>query len=276
MQVSMSFRRSLVVGLIALTAVNLASAALASEDYQPQSGQEGKDVVWVPSPQALVDRMLDLANVTSSDFVIDLGSGDGRTVISAAKRGARALGIEYNDKMVELSKRNAAKEGVSDKASFVQGDIFESDFSKASVITLFLLPELNLRLRPTLLGMKPGTRVVSNTFDMGEWQADETVRASGDCSSYCTAYFWIVPARVEGRWRTPQGEFALRQYFQMVSGTLTFGDVTATVTGRLMGPRIELLVGSVSFVGNVDGDIIEGTARTAAGEQKWRATRAAN
>ncbi|HET8563525.1 MAG TPA: class I SAM-dependent methyltransferase, partial [Candidatus Binatia bacterium] len=149
----------------------LAQAQPAKEPYEPRVGQEGKDVVWVPTPQELVEKMLDMGKVTPKDYVIDLGSGDGRTVISAAKRGARALGIEYNPEMVDLSKRNAAKEGISDKANFVKADLFESDFSQATVITMFLLPDINLKLRPKILDLKPGTRIVSNTFTMGEWTA---------------------------------------------------------------------------------------------------------
>src|SRR5687767_2814064 len=150
----------------------------APATYEPSVGQEGKDVVWVPTPQVVVDKMLDMAKVTPRDFVMDLGSGDGRTVITAAKRGARALGIEYNPDMVELSKRNAEKEGVAGQASFVKADLFETDFSKATVITMFLLPEINLKLRPKILRLKPGTRIVSNTFTMGEWLADETADLS--------------------------------------------------------------------------------------------------
>ncbi len=174
--------------LSVLTAAVFAQAQPAAEEFHPQVGQHGKDVIWVPTPQALVDRMLDLAKVTPKDYLIDLGSGDGRTVITAAKRGAKALGVEYNPDMVELSRRNAAKEGVGEKAKFVQGDIFETDFSQASVITLFLLPDINIRLRPKILDMKPGTRIVSNSFTMDEWQADRTVTANKDCTSYCTAY----------------------------------------------------------------------------------------
>src|SRR5881628_2174365 len=184
-------------------------AAPAQGQFQPQVGQSGKDVVWVPSPQELVDKMLDMAKVTPKDYVIDLGSGDGRTVITAAKRGARALGVEFNPDMVALSRRNAAKAGVSDKATFVEADIFRSDLSPATVITLFLLTDLNLKLRPTLLTLKPGTRVVSNTFRMGDWEPDQTVELG--CDTYCTAYLWIVPARVEGRWKTAQGELVLKQ-----------------------------------------------------------------
>ncbi|MCD6041440.1 MAG: methyltransferase, partial [Burkholderiales bacterium] len=170
-----------------LALFSAAALAQATQTYEPSVGQEGKDVVWVPTPQALVDRMLDMAKVTPADFVIDLGSGDGRTVITAAKRGARALGIEYNPEMVELSKRNAEKEGVTARASFMKADLFESDFSKATVITMFLLPEINLKLRPKILGLKPGTRVVSNSFNMGDWQADETQEAKGCNNSWCTA-----------------------------------------------------------------------------------------
>src|ERR1700757_4370926 len=201
----------------------LVQAQPAKQEYQPQVGQAGKDVVWVPTPQALVDRMLDMGKVTAKDYVIDLGSGDGRTVITAAKRGAKALGIEYNPDMVELSKRNAAKEGVSDKAQFAKADLFESDFSQATVITMFLLPDINLRLRPKILDLKPGTRIVSNSFTMGDWQADETTSAKEDCASYCTAYLWIVPAKVEGTWKLPQGELALKQSYQTISGTLKSG-----------------------------------------------------
>ena len=143
--------------------------------YVPEVGQQGKDVVWVPTPQELVDTMLSIAKVTPADYLIDLGSGDGRTVISAAKRGARALGIEYNPDMVRLSRRNAEKEGVSGKAEFIEADLYEADLSKATVITMFLLPEINLKLRPRLLDLKPGTRIVSNTFTMGEWEADREV-----------------------------------------------------------------------------------------------------
>src|ERR671924_478009 len=221
-----------VLCLLVMTATAIAQAQPAPE-YKPEVGQEGKDVVWVPTPQALVDKMLDLAKVTPNDYVIDLGSGDGRTVITAAKRGSKAHGIEYNPDMVELSKRNAAKEGVSDKATFAKADLFESDFSQATVITLFLLPSINIKLRPKILDLKPGTRIVSNTFTMGEWSADDSVTVSGDCASYCTAYLWIVPAKAEGTWQLPQGELTLKQTFQMISGTLNSGNVSAPVKGKL-------------------------------------------
>ena len=234
------------------------AAQPAQKEYQPQVGQEGKDVIWVPTPQALVDKMLDMAKVTPQDYVIDLGSGDGRTVITAAKRGVKALGIEYNPDMVELSKRNAVKEGVSDKASFVKADLFESDFSQATVITMFLLPDINLKLRPKILGLKPGTRIVSNSFTMGEWTADETTSAKDGCASYCTAYFWIVPAKVEGTWKLPQGELALKQTFQMVSGTLKNGSNTAQINnGKLNGDRISFTAGGAQYTGQVNGNTME-------------------
>ena len=152
----------------------------------------------MPTSQALVDKMLDMAKVTPQDFVIDLGSGDGRTVITAAKRGARAMGIEYNPDMVELSKQNAAAAGLSeDKAKFMKADLFETDFSQATVITMFLLPSINLKLRPKILDMKPGTRVVSNTFTMEDWEPDETQTIQGDCTSWCTAL--LLDRAGEGR-----------------------------------------------------------------------------
>jgi len=242
------------------------------EEYKPQVGQQGKDVIWVPTPQALVEKMLDVAGVTPKDYVIDLGSGDGRTVIAAAKRGARALGIEYNSDMVELSKRNAAKEGVSDKAAFVKADLFESDFSQATVITMFLLADINLKLRPRILSLAPGTRVVSNNFTMGAWSADQIVTAEDDCTLYCVAYFWIVPAKVEGVWQLGGRELTLIQTFQMISGTLkSGGDTPQVVDGRLEGNRITFTAGNDEYVGRVDGDAMDGVV-SAGGN--WKASRA--
>src|SRR5438132_1422345 len=215
MKASQLWRRSSLTLALSLLAIGgFAQAQTTNAPFQPEVGQPGKDVVWVPTPQALVDKMLDMANVTARDYVIDLGSGDGRTVITAAKRGARALGIEYNPDMVRLSERHAVTEGLSARAKFGKADIFESDFSQASVITMFLLPEINLKLRPKILDLKPGTRIVSNTFSMDDWTPDETAVVSGDCVSWCTALFWIVPAKVEGAWQLPQGELNLRQQFQ--------------------------------------------------------------
>jgi SAM-dependent methyltransferase len=225
--------------------------------YEPQVGQEGKDVVWVPTPQALVDKMLDMAKVTAKDYVIDLGSGDGRTVITAAKRGARAMGIEYNPSMVALAKRNAEKEGVAGRASFMKADLFESDFSEATVITMFLLPEINLKLRPKILGLKPGTRVVSNTFTMGDWKADETADPDGCDGSWCTALLWIVPAKAAGTYKTPHGEVTLKQQFQMLSGTLRTGGKTLALTGRVRGDEVSFSAGGRQYRGRMNGSQLE-------------------
>jgi len=253
---------------VSLLALLLFAAVVPAAEYQPQVGQEGKDVIWVPTPQALVEKMLDMAKVTPKDYVIDLGSGDGRTVITAAKRGSKALGIEYNPDMVELSKRNAAKEGVSDKASFIKADLFESDFSQAQVITMFLLPDINLRLRPKILDLKPGTRIVSNSFTMGEWTAEDTQKVTEGCASYCTAYLWIVPAKVEGTWQLPQGELTLKQSFQMLTGSLKTGDRVVQITdGKMNGEQISFTAGGTTYRGRVSGNTIEGPI-------PWKATRA--
>ena len=232
--------------------------AQQTKPFEPQVGQPGKDVVWVPTPQALVDKMLDMAKLTPQDFHMDLGSGDGRTVITAAKRGARAQGVEYNPDMVALSQANAKKEGVSDRATFVRGDIFETDFSKAQVITLFLLPSLNMKLRPTILNMRPGTRVVSNTFTMEDWTPDETSTVGDDCVSWCTALLWIVPAKVEGTWDVPgSGTMTLFQQFQNVTGSL--GTVGKIADGRLRGDEFTFTVGNSKYTGRVSGNTMTGT-----------------
>ena len=227
-----------------------------AKPFEPQVGQAGKDDVWVPTPQALVDRMLDLAKLTPQDFLMDLGSGDGRTVITAAKRGARALGIEYNPDMVELSRRNATEAKVTDRATFEKADLFETDLSKAQVITMFLLPSINLKLRPKLLDLKPGTRIVSNSFTMEDWAADETANVTEDCTSWCTALLWIVPAKVNGSWQMPQGELHLTQQFQMVTGSLAG---TPIADGRLRGDQITFTVGGAKYTGTVSGNSIKGS-----------------
>jgi precorrin-6B methylase 2 len=245
----------------ALLASGVAAQA-ADKPFEPYSGQPGKDVVWVPTAQPMVDKMLDLAGVKAGDVHFDLGSGDGRTVITATKRGAKSTGIEYNPDMVELSKKNAAKEGVPN-AVFMKADLFETDFSNASVLTLFLLPDINLRLRPKILDMKPGTRVVSNTFTMGEWKSDEiaTVDEGSGCSYYCTALLWIVPAKVAGTWQLGQSELALTQEFQVVGGTLKNGDKLSPVSGRLRGDAITFSAGGAEYSGRVNGNTITGTLK---------------
>jgi len=258
--------------VLVLISLSANVGAQAPREYEPRVGQAGKDVVWVPTPDELVERMLNLAKVTADDFLIDLGSGDGRTVIAAAKRGARAHGIEYNAEMVELSKRNAANERLGERATFAKEDLFQSDFSKATVITMFLLPQINLKLRPKILDLKPGTRIVSNSFTMGEWQEDDSASTHGDCTGWCTALLWIVPAKVEGVWQLGKGELALKQSYQVISGTLKSGDVvTPIVNGRLKGEQILFNAGGVLYVGQVSGDSIQGTLSTGG---TWSANRA--
>lgn len=261
----MSTRRAISsLVMLAMTVMVSASAyaqtATGQKPFEPQVGQAGKDVVWVPTPQALVDKMLEMAKVTKNDFVMDLGSGDGRTVITAAKLGARAMGIEYNPDMVDLSKKNAEAAGVSAKATFVKADLFETDLSKANVITMFLLPSINMKLRPSILNLKPGTRIVANTFTMEDWQADETHTVTDGCSSsWCTALLWIVPAKVEGTWGTPNGDLKLTQTFQMISGTLG----NQAVQGRLHGAEITFTAGNTKYAGTVDGNTIKLTSPSA-------------
>jgi hypothetical protein len=259
---------------LALVAVATAVFAQTATEFKPQVGQPGKDVVWVPSPQALVDRMLDMAKITPQDFLMDLGSGDGRTVITAAKRGTRAMGVEFNPNMVDLSKKNAVAQSVTERATFVQGDLFEADLSKATVITLFLLPDINLKLRPKLLNLKPGTRVVSNTFTMGEWTPDERIDAGGDCESWCSAMLWIIPAKVQGTWKTPQGDLTLTQTFQMVSGTLSSGSAkTPLADGRLRGDQFTFKAGTAQYTARVNGTSMEGTVTSGGSPTKFTASR---
>lgn len=236
--------------------------------YEPTEGQQGKDVVWVPTNEALVQKMLDLAKVTANDYVMDLGSGDGRTVIAAAKRGATAQGIEYNPDMVALSKARAAEAGVAERATFANADLFTTDFSKATVLTMFLLPDINERLMPQILALKPGTRVVSNTFRMGAWEPDkeETI---ADCTSWCTALLWIVPAKVAGTWDTPSGVLTLEQQYQVVTGTLGSLPITG---GRLRGSVISFQVGDAHYSGRVAGGVIEGVVNVTRSDE-WTARR---
>jgi len=235
---------------LALTALTTSTVAQqAPAPYQPELGQKGKDVQWVPTPPALIEKMLDMAAVTPKDYLVDLGSGDGVLVIGAARRGVRSMGIEYDGRLVDLSKRNAAAAGVTSLTRFVKGDIFKTDFSRATVVTTFLLPSLNLQLRPTLLAMKPGTRIVSNTFPMGDWEPDDTATIDGPCERWCRALFWIVPARVAGVWRTPKGTLTLTQKFQIVAGTLGPEPIAE---GRLRGDEITFTAGGTAYTGRAD------------------------
>ena len=256
--------------LVALVLNFSAVDASAQEPFVPQSGQAGKDVVWVPTPPELVEKMLDMAKVTPQDIVMDLGSGDGRNVIAAAKRGARAIGVEYNPKMVELSRRLAKEAGVADRATFIEGDMFEADISKATVLALFLLPSNLDKLAPKFLTLKPGTRIVNNTFNATGWEADSSEQVGGNCTSWCTALLNIVPARVAGTWRLGTNDLTLTQEVQFVTGTL---GTTAIAGGRMNGEDITFRVGETEYRGRVNGDQMEGTSTTAGKQTKWTATR---
>jgi SAM-dependent methyltransferase len=268
-------QRKVLFGSVALLAFVMMTSPAPAQEYQPSVGQEGKDVIWVPTPEELIAAMLDMAKVNASDYLVDLGSGDGRIVIAAAKRGARGLGIEFNPDMVDLSRKNALKAGVSDRAAFIKADIFEADFSRATIVTTYLLPDLNLKLMPKLLAMKPGTRVVTHAFSMGEWEPDQTVEVAGR-----TAFFWVVPAKVQGTWtwRTETGtaELSLTQTYQKISGTLKLdGKAFSIKDGKLVGDHISFVAGSVprQYDGRVVGDAIEGITKASTGSgQKWNAT----
>ena len=255
-----------------------------NQAYEPQVGQAGKDVIWVPTPDEVVDRMLRMAQVTANDYVIDLGAGDGKIAIAAAKNfGARALGIEYNPDMAKHAQANAAKAGVSGRARIVQGDIFVTDFTQATVITMYLLPALNLKLRPQILAMRPGTRVVSHSFTMDDWEADETSSMDGR-----RAYFWVVPATVMGNWTlevtgggaSEKMELTLEQRHQKIEGNLGLG----AIQGGLRDARLRGFSIAFSYVdnkgvrrdlaGRVSGGRMEGGFRADNGtEGRWTATK---
>jgi SAM-dependent methyltransferase len=245
--------------------------------YKPETGQAGKDVVWVPTNDGLVERMLTMAKVGSSDLVYDLGAGDGKIAIAAARKfGARAVGVEYNPDMAKLAQCMARAEGVSDRVRIVQGDIFETDFSDATVVTLYLLPELNLRLRPTILKMKPGTRVVSHSFLMDDWEPDE--RSMTDDGQ---AYLWIVPAQVAGSWtfqrdgdRKDRFEAKLEQKFQEVTGAV---GKEALANADLHGDAIKFSFsdqsGPAEVEGRVIGDKIEANVKRGGKSSRYTGTR---
>lgn len=244
------------------------------ELIEPMVGTPGKDVVYVPQPAEVVEKMLDVAKVTARDFVIDLGSGDGRNVIAAARRGARALGVEFNPEFVEYSRRAAAAAGVGDRASFVQGDMYEADISQASVLALFLLTENLNKLRPKFLALRPGSRIVVNTFKITDWPPDETVRATGDCTLWCEMQLYIVPAQVAGSWRLGQAQLNLEQKYQMLSGTLTSGGKRLPLeNARLRGEQVMFTVGGVKYEGRVTAQGMQGQM-SGATVGRWTATRA--
>jgi len=263
-------RRRLVFALAFAPALALAQSSRAGEEFNPRVGQSGKDVIWVPTPDRSVERMLQMAQVGPRDFVVDLGSGDGRTVIAAAKKfHARSLGIEFNPDMVALSRQNAEKEGVADMAKFVQGDIFASGFSSATVVTMYLLDDLNLRLRPKLLEMKPGTRIASHEFNMGDWEPDDTSHIDDH-----TTYFWVVPAKIGGDWKLgvdigadEDAVLKLSQKFQKVEGTLVSKSSQLGLRDvSLRGDQIKFSLVDYrgvlrEFAGRVRGGVISGSVR---------------
>jgi precorrin-6B methylase 2 len=265
--------------LAAAALLFLLPAAAQQKPYEPQVGQAGKDVIWVPTPDEVVDRMLRMAQVTPNDLVYDLGAGNGKIAIAAAKLGARAVGIEYNPDMAKHAQGNVVAAGVTAKARVVQGDIFATDFSQATVVTMYLLPNLNMKLRPTLLAMKPGTRVVSHSFTMEDWEADETSSMDGR-----RAYFWVVPANVNGGWALEAGaeksELVFEQRFQKIEGTIGLGHTQ----GGLRFPRLNGANISFTWVdnngvlrnytGRVNGGKMEGSWKADNGsEGRWSATK---
>jgi SAM-dependent methyltransferase len=275
MKSSAFFTRSIIIASLFIYSITLSAQKQdANNAYVPEVGQAGKDVVWVPTPQELVNKMLEIAGVTSEDYVIDLGSGDGRTVITAAKLGARAIGIEYNPEMVALSKRNALKEGLAGKVDFIEADLFETDLSKATVITMFLLPEINLKLRPRILDLKPGTRIVSNTFTMGDWEADIEVQTEDNWNSWNTALMWIVPAKIQGKWKLGKSDLILVQDYQFVHGELTSNGKTTKISdGRLRGNEITFNIDGALYNGKVEGTKMTGTVTSNGKQSDWIATK---
>jgi hypothetical protein len=274
--------------LLVPAASQAAEAAAGEYAYEPVIGMPGKDVVWVPTPPQVVDLMLDLARATPKDFVIDLGSGDGRIVLGAAKRGIKARGVELNPDLVRLSQEEAERLGVGEFAQFVAQDMFQADLSQASVLTTYLLPHLNRRVRPLALAqMKPGSRVVTYAFHMGEWQPDKVAQVGG-----LTVHLWIVPAAAMGEWRwsydgigfSRDYAMSVRQKFQFIDGTASTRTSPVYLRDmKLEGDRITFTLteeagsslAQTRYEGRIDGDAITGSARTNDREESrpWRATR---
>ncbi len=265
----MGMRRFLFLILI------LPAAALSQTgpNFTPYEGQPGKDVVWVPTPAALVEKMLDMIKLTPKDYIIDLGSGDGRNIIAAAKRGARGHGVEFDADMVFLSRRNAEQAGVADRAKFIQGDMYEADLSKATALVLFLLP-INLdKLRDNFLKLPPGTRIINNGYKISGWEEVESGTLPGDCVTWCTAYLYLVPAQVAGTWRLPAGELHFEQEYQALNGTLTTKEGRKLpVHGSVQGERISFSVGLDTYEGRVRGKEMSGNASGAV-SGFWKAAR---
>lgn len=258
---------------IALSVVAFAFNAPAQEGkkpFEPVPGMPGKDSVWVPTPFVTLEKMYDLAKLTPKDFVMDLGSGDGRAIIVAAKRGTPGLGIEWNQDLIDLSNKLAAEAGVSHLAKFERGDMFAADISKATVLGLFMLPDQLSKLTPKFLAMRPGSRITVNGFGIPGWTIDVTEKATGDCGTWCTAHLYIVPAPVAGTWRLGEADLALTQNFQMVSGTLTAnGKSTPVADGRLNGAEIVFTIGDAKYTGLVNGRAMSGEVNG----KPWSATK---
>jgi len=267
----------LFVAVFLLSTVSASAQTAPAKPFEPVSGQAGKDVVWVPSPPEMVNKLMELGNVTAKDFVMDLGSGDGRNIIAAAKRGANALGVEYNPDMVAHSRRLAQEAGVGDKAQFVEADMYTYDISKATVMALFLLPTNMNKLAPKFFNLAPGSRIVANTFGIDGWEPDErvTLPPTSECESWCEALLWIVPAKVAGTWTTPSGTMTLTQEYQTVQGTITMAGAPAETVamGRLRGEELTFTAGGVTYKGRATGNTIQGTMTTAKGSQPWTAIR---
>jgi len=270
-------RMNNVLAIAALVASLIAGgtegAVAAEVNYQPRVGMDGKDVIWVPNPSAMVEKMLDMAAVTAQDFVIDLGSGDGRNVIGAAKRGARARGVEFNPDLVEHSRRLAAAAGVAARAEFVQGDMFAADVSEASVLALFLLPDNLRKLMPKFVDMKPGSRIVSNTYEIPGWPSDKSETVRSDCAAFCIVFLYVVPAKVAGTWRTADGDLNFEQDYQRLSGSYVYSGITLPLeNARMYGAEIRFTANGVEYSGRVEGDVMQGRAKGRQ-ETEWRAVR---
>jgi hypothetical protein len=249
----------------ATPAANTAGPKPATTAYEPVRGQAGKDVIWIPTPEGLIDKMLSTAKVTDKDILFDLGAGDGIIAITAArKNGTQSVGIEYNPDMAQFARRKVAEAGMNDKVKIITGDIFQEDFSSATVVTLYLLPHLNLKLRPILLKMKPGTRVVSHAFNMGDWEPDETMSYQ-----HTQGFFWVVPAQIEGDWLMTgldggPTRLNLSQSFQNIGGTLMRGGQTQALLGaKLRGDEVKFQFTTQdrkvhAFSGRVEGRRITG------------------
>ena len=273
----MRVRMMHVMLMLAIAALPASAQQAQEKPFVPVSGQPGKDVVWVPSPPEMVSKMLEVAKVTPADYVIDLGSGDGRNVIAAAKLGANALGVEFNPEMVKLSQRLAKEAGVDGKAKFVEGDMYEADISKASVMALFLLPVNLNKLAPKFLDLKPGSRIVLNTFGIEGWEPDyrTSLPQGSECDSWCDILLHIVPAKVAGTWNLANGgRLELTQNFQVFQGTLTLnGQKHAVEKGRLTGEDLTFVANNQVFNGQVKGARIEGTITATNGPTSWSATK---